>query len=107
MVLSKRERAEQFDVYTSNVLAVGSAYMADPLLISSTNAYNNANLLLNSVNTMTGKENSFVIPQKELQRQTLALDSSQLKVIGNVVIYVIPLLVVAAGVIVFVRRRNR
>lgn len=81
--------------------------MADPLLISSTNAYNNANLLLNSVNTMTGKENSFVIPQKELQRQTLALDSSQLKVIGNVVIYVIPLLVVAAGVIVFVRRRNR
>ncbi|MCD7811473.1 MAG: GldG family protein [Ruminococcus sp.] len=106
-VLSKRERAEQYDVYTSSVLAIGAAYMADPTLIDNTNTYNNANLLLNMANTLTGKESSFVIPDKELQEETLALDSSQLKAIRTVVIYVIPLVVVAIGVVVFIRRKNR
>lgn len=106
-VLSKRDRAEGLEVYTSNVLAIGTAYISDPSLITNTSAYNNANLLLNVVNTMTGKENSFVIPQKNLQTETLALTADQAKGIRIVVIYVVPLIVVAAGVIVFIRRKNR
>lgn len=105
--LSKRERAEGFDVISSNVLAVGSIYMADPAIITNTSAYNNANFLLNTVNTMTGKENSFVIPQKNLHEETLSLTASQAKGVRNIVMYVIPLIVVAAGVIVFIRRKNR
>ena len=57
--------------------------------------------------TMTGKESSFVIPQKNLQQETLALTASQVKIVRTVVIYIIPLLVVVAGVIVFIRRKNR
>lgn len=106
-VLSKRERGEGLAVYTSSVLAIGSAYMSDPSIIINTSAYNNANFLLNSVNTMTGKENSFVIPQKNLQEETLALTAEQVKLVRNVVIYIIPLIVVVAGVIVFIRRKNR
>lgn len=105
--LSKRERAEGYDVYTSNVLAIGSIYMADPAVVTNTSAYNNANFLLNTLNTMTGKENSFVIPQKNLHEETLALTASQAKGVRNIVMYVIPLIVVAAGVIVFIRRKNR
>lgn len=105
--ISKRERAEGLDVYTSSVLAIGTAYMSDPTIAANTSAYNNSNLLLNIVNTMTGKENSFVIPQKNIQEQTLALTASQGRGIRNVVMYVIPLIVVAAGVIVFIRRKNR
>ncbi len=105
--LSKRERAEGYDVYTSNVLAIGSIYMADPAVLTNTSAYNNANFILNTINTMTGKENSFVIPQKNLHEETLSLTASQAKGIRNVVMYVIPLIVVVAGVIVFVRRKNR
>lgn len=107
IVLSKRERAEQYDVYTSSVLAIGSAYMADPTLLSNSSTYNNANLLLNMTNTLTGKDSSYVIPDKELEQQTLALENSQLSRIRTVVIYIIPLIVVAAGVVVFVRRKNR
>lgn len=106
-VISKRERAEGLTVYTSRILAIGSAYMSDPSVMSNTSAYNNANVLLNIVNTMTGKENSFVIPQKNLQEETLALTSAQGKGIGTVVVYIIPLIVVAVGVIVLVRRKNR
>lgn len=106
-VLSKRERAEGFNVYTSNFLAISSAYISDPSVILNTSAYNNANFILNTVNTMTGKESSFVIPQKNLQQETLALTASQVKIVRTVVIYIIPLLVVVAGVIVFIRRKNR
>lgn len=106
-ILSKRERAEGYDVYTSSLLVLSSAYLSDPSIIVNTSAYNNANVLLNTVNTMTGKESSFVIPQKNLQEQTLALTASQAKGISTVVIYIIPLLVVAAGVVVFIRRKNR
>ena len=106
-VLSKRQRSENMDVYTSCVLAVGTAYIADPSILANTSAYNNANVLLNTVNTMTGKENSFVIPQKNLQTQTLALKASQGRAISIAVVYIIPLAVVAAGVIVFIRRKNR
>ena len=95
------------DVYTSCVLAVGTAYIADPSILANTSAYNNANVLLNTVNIMTGKENSFVIPQKNLQTQTLALKASQGRAISIAVVYIIPLAVVAAGVIVFIRRKNR
>lgn len=105
--ISKRERAEGLSVYTSSILAVGTAYMSDPTIAANTSAYNNSNLLLNIVNTMTGKENSFVIPQKNIQEQTLALTASQGRGIRNVVMYVIPLIVVASGVIVFIRRKNR
>lgn len=105
--ISKRERAEGLEVYTSSILAVGTAYMSDPTIAANTSAYNNSNLLLNIVNTMTGKENSFVIPQKNIQEQTLALTASQGRGIRNVVMYVIPLIVVASGVIVFIRRKNR
>lgn len=106
-ILSKRERAENMDVYTSSVLAIGTAYMADPSILANTSAYNNANVLLNTVNTMTGKESSVVIPQKNLQTQTLALTASQGRAISIAVVYIIPLVVVAAGVVVFIRRRNR
>jgi hypothetical protein len=107
VVLSSREKADGFDVYTSNLLVIGSAYMADPSVISSTSTYNNANVLLNITNTMTGKESSVVIPQKNLETETLALTSSQSKVLSTIVIYIFPLIVVVIGVFVLARRRNR
>lgn len=107
MALSKRERAEGFDVYTSNVLAIGSVFMTDPSIMLNTSAYNNANVILNTLNTLTGKDSSIVIPQKNLQQETLAITASQAKGIMIIVIFIIPLIVVAAGIAVYVRRRNR
>ena len=105
--ISKREKADGADVMTSSVLVFGSVYMADDSLLGNTSAYNNANFLLNAVNSITGKADAVVIPQKNLQTQTLALTASQAKIVKTVVLYIIPLLVVIAGIIVFVRRRNR
>lgn len=56
---------------------------------------------------MCGKENGIIIAEKDLSVQTIDITSSQIKAISRVVIFVIPLIVVAAGIVVFIRRRNR
>lgn len=107
IVRSRRERMDGENIVSSNIIAIGSPFMTDPSIILNTSAYNNANVILNTVNTATGKENSIVIPQKNLQEQTLALSAAQNRVIMILVIFVIPLIVVIIGLTVLIRRRNR
>ena len=56
---------------------------------------------------MTGKENSFVIPQKNLQEETLSLTAAQIVGIRTFVVFIIPLIVVVIGIVVFIRRKNK
>ena len=106
-VISKKETSEQFDVYTSHVLVLGSAFMADSLILSSNTLYNNANVIVGILNNMTGKEGSVVIPERAIQMNTIAPTAKEMKGIAIVVVYVIPALVAIAGIIVLLRRRNK
>ena len=81
--------------------------MSDPSIMGNTSAYNNANFMLNLLNTMTGKENSVVIPQKNLEQQIITVDQGQINGIRNVVVIIIPLIVVICGIAVYMRRKNR
>ena len=109
VALSKRTYQsieDQFETTSSSVLVIGSSMMFDEELITQTSTYNNANVLLNIFNTMTGKENGVVIPEKSLQRAVIAPTAKQDKGI-KVAIIVIPVLVAAVGLVVLIRRRNR
>lgn len=106
-VMSQKQHAEQFDVYTSSVLVLGSIYMADEELLTQTSTYNNANVLLGILNNMTGKEAAAVIPEKSLQSAYIAVTQSQAKIIKAIVIWAIPIIVAAIGCLVLVRRRNK
>ncbi len=109
VVLSKREYQsidDQFATTSSSVLVIGSARMFDEDILTQTNTYNNANVLLNIFNKMTGKESGVVIPEKALQRAVIAPTAKQDKGI-KVIIIVIPVLVAVAGLVVLIRRRNR
>ena len=106
-VLSTREHAEGMDVVRSKLLVVGSPLMADSELLTQSSTYNNANVLLGIVNNMTGKEAGTVIPEKALQQSYISVNQTQANVIKIVVIWVIPFIVAAAGIIVLLRRRNR
>lgn len=107
IVVTTKDRAEGYDMYASHVVAVGSVMLTDPNIIAQTTAYNNANFVLNMVNNITGKDSSFVIPQKNLQQIFIKVDQSQLSAIRIVVMYVIPAIVVICGIVVFVRRKNK
>lgn len=106
-VLTKKQAAEQFNVYTSSLLVIGSSFMADDLLITQNNTYNNANVLVNMFNTMTGKESTAVIPDKNLQQSYIAPTAKEARNIKVIVIWVIPFIAAAIGVVVLLRRRNR
>lgn len=107
VAMSTEEHAEQYDVYKSSVLVMGSALMADSEFLTQTNTYNNANALLGLINNMTGKEAAAVIPEKSLQQSYIAATQTQAKVIRIVVQWVIPALVAIAGIIVLLRRKNK
>ena len=56
---------------------------------------------------MTGKENGVIVPDKVLQQSFISVTSKEAKVIQVVVIWVIPFIVAAIGVIVLLRRKNK
>ena len=106
-VISKKETASGFDTFKSSLLVLGSSFMVDNGLISNTSTYNNSAVILGMVNTMTGKEGGVMISEKALQQATIAPTTGETNAIKIVVIYVIPLIVAAAGIIVLLRRRNK
>ena len=106
-VMSQKQHAEQLDVYKSSVLVLGSPYMASSEILTQNTTYNNANVILGILNNMTGKEAAAVIPEKSLQSSYIAVTQTQGKTISIIVIWAIPLLIAAIGVVVLVRRRNR
>ena len=107
VAMSTKERAEQMEIYRSNVLVIGSAYMADQDFLTQTNAYNNANALLGIINNMTGKAAATVIPEKSLQQYYIAPTQNQSKVIKLIVQWAIPVVVALIGGFILLRRKNR
>ncbi|MDE5620817.1 MAG: GldG family protein [Ruminococcus sp.] len=106
-VISKKETSIGLDTYTSHMLVLGSSFSLDSTILNQTNTFNNANVIIGMLNTMTGKEASAVIPEKALQQALIAPTAHEMNVIKVFAIYVIPAVVAVIGVCVFVRRKNR
>ncbi len=105
-VISKRERAEQLDIYTSRVIAFGSSMMFYNEYLVQTGTYNNANVILNMLNIANGKEVSAVIPEKALQQNYIAPTSGESRAI-KIIIVVIAAGIALTGLVVLLRRKNR
>ena len=106
-VISVKETSAGLDRYSSHLLVLGSSFMISNSLLTQTNAFNNANVIMGMLNTMTGKEATAVIPEKALQQALITPTASQMNGIKIFTIYVIPAVVAVAGIIVFIRRRNK
>lgn len=91
---------------TSNVMVIGSAYMTDPY-ISQDTSYNNGEFILNSINKITGKSNGITIVPKSLSISTISIDEAQAVTIRTVVMLIVPLVIVAIGLVVYIKRRNK
>jgi hypothetical protein len=91
---------------TSNLMVMGSAFMCDPYITQDT-SYNNGEFILNAINQMTGKSNGITIVPKSLSIQSISIETAEATAIKTVVMFVIPIIVVLIGILVYVRRRNR
>ena len=107
VMISRKERSEEFKLVASHMLVIGSPLMTESLYIQQNNTFNNANVLINTINGITGKENSVVIPDKSLQSSFFAPTSKQLSSIRVIVMWIIPFIAAAVGIIVLLRRRNK
>ncbi len=103
---SKTSMDENNQQHINNVLVIGGSAITDSMIVSS-DLYNNAEFVINSVNQMCGKENGIIIAEKNVSVDYMDIKASQARVINRVIMFVIPLSVCVAGVIVFIRRRNR
>ncbi|MCR4637657.1 Gldg family protein [Ruminococcus sp.] len=106
-MLSQKQTSEDFNVYTSSVLVLGSPYMLESSVILKNTTYNNANVIISALNQLTGKKSGAVILEKSLQYSAISPSTKQAKVIQIIVVWVIPFIIAAIGVMVLLRRRNK
>lgn len=107
LVLGQRTVLEGNNQKQSSVAVFGSTLIVDQSILSMT-ALNNAEYLVNMSNILCDKEDSgVIITEKTSGNQTLGISNSQKTVINLVFQYLLPVAIIIAGVVVWVRRRNR
>lgn len=90
----------------SNILVIGSDDILNSGLTSQT-YYNNGDYFVSIVNKMSGKENGLNIVAKDLTSETYETSAAQVTSLRIVFMFVLPLLVAAAGITVWLRRRHK
>ncbi len=107
VVKARKETSDGLNITGSDILVIGSPFMLDSAVLSGSNTYSNASVLLNVINETTGKEASAVIPEKVFDQYTLSLTQGSARLILVVVVVVIPLLIGIAGLCVLLWRKNK
>lgn len=90
----------------SNLLVLGSDYILDSSLTSMT-YYNNGDYFVSIVNKIFGKEDGLYIVAKDLSSPTYETDEAQANALRIEFMFVLPALVAAAGITVWLKRRHK
>lgn len=106
MALSQSQQSTGSDLIESDVIVLGSMAMMDYYLTQDS-SYNNAEYFVGVLNSVCGKEDSIVIASKDMAATSISATQTQLVTLRTIVVFLIPLAVAAAGIVVFLRRRNR
>lgn len=90
----------------SNIVVFGSDEMLNSGLTSQT-YFNNGDYFMSIVNKISGKENGIYIVAKDLSGTTYQATNAQVSTLRVVFMFVIPAIVAAIGITVWLRRRNK
>lgn len=105
-ILGQRTAYEGITPKNSYVVAFGSLGMVDSYFLNMS-ALNNAEYLVNLTNILTNKEEGIQIVSKTLGTESLGISQQQAVNIGALFQYVLPVVILVAGGVVFIRRRNK
>ena len=106
MVRGGKHKYEGAEQISSNIIACGSVFAVD-YYITSTNALNNQELVVNLINKYTGKNEGITILSKSLELESIQMSQQTASGIEVTVQIVLPLIIAAIGTCVFIRRKNR
>ncbi|WP_312369210.1 GldG family protein [Lachnoclostridium sp.] len=93
------EKETRIAVYT------GKAFLEDQYL--KTTSFGNADLIINTINAMSGQENALSIRSTSLDEPMVSMNTAQKDRIGLVTVVLLPLFFLATGITVVVRRRRK
>lgn len=101
-ILSRKSFADE---QTSQVAVFGSSVSLSDSLLGS-GSFSNADYYLSVLNTLTQRENVISIQSKTLGGQELGLNTAQVFTIGFLFIAVVPIMTLACGLYLWLKRRN-
>lgn len=90
----------------SNLIALGSEYFVSDTVLQMSQ-YLNRQWILSIVNGVTGKSSSITIEPKTVEGGLFDLTNTQIRILEWVFIVIIPVIVLAIGIIIWIRRKNR
>lgn len=101
------EIVEDYNNVQSNIILIGSPYLIDEGLVGNNSSYGNLDLFIKSVSYLAGEEESISVPAKTLTQNYLTMTAFQYMTIASVVVIALPVLVLAVGAYVCIRRRRK
>lgn len=90
----------------SNLIALGSEYFLDDTVLQMSQ-YLNRQWILSLVNGVTGKSSDITIEPKTVEGSLFDLTNTQIRVLEWTFIVIIPIIVLAIGITVWIKRKNR
>ena len=89
----------------SNLLVFGSDQLFSSQMLG-IRALSNADYLMAVGNTLTHREGTFFLPSKTLGGQPLMINQAQALLLATVLMVVLPVVVLAVGIVIWMRRRR-
>lgn len=97
---------EPDDKKSSNIIVLGSSYIVTESFLNS-DMYGNASYILSLLNTVVGRDNVGVtVGTQSLEAEPLNISTAQLRVFTVLFAMLIPLTVLIAGIVVYIKRKN-
>ena len=105
-IAGTRTKYDQTTALVSTVMAFGSVDIIHESFLSFA-ALNNGDYVLNAANYLCDKEDGISIVPKTLGTTSLGINQNQVNTIGGAAQFALPILVLIAGGVVWMRRRNK
>ncbi|MBC8571443.1 GldG family protein [Zongyangia hominis] len=90
----------------SHVVACGTYSALVSTLLESTSV-GNGNYFLNMMDELSHRENNIQIVAKDISGSELGVNTAQVILLGSVFVVIVPLVVLCAGLVIWIRRRHR
>lgn len=100
------DSTETSETKSSNIIVIASSISLDSSSLSMS-TYGNSSYMLSLLNTVTGRGDVGIsIESKTLEGTELGITTAQIYVLGAILVLVIPLAILIAGIVIFIKRRN-
>ena len=97
--------SEKSDGSGGAIFAIGSLQAVETQGILDNASYSNGDFMLNTFSYLTDKGDALNIRAKVISPESLTMTETQVKVIAMVLQYILPLLILLVGLVVWLRRR--